>query len=1033
MAKSDGALSAELRAILNAVVEGICGIDTNGNATFCNDALLQMTGYGAEEIEGKNLHELLHHSRPDGSRYPAEDCVFRKAIEAAQAAHLVGEVLWRKDGSCFPAEYWMRVRQEPSTTTRYVVTIKDMSEIQSARDVLRRSEEKFRRMLANAPDVAWTADRNGRTTYISPKVLGMLGYTKEEICAGGAKLWLSSIHPGDFGRVHRAYQGLFGKQGTLDEEYRVRRKDGTWIWVHDRAMGTHEEDGVLCADGFLCDITPRKEAEEKLRYQTAFLEAQSNCTIDGLLVVDPCGQRLMQNQRLGELFKIPAALMADKDDRKMLEYVVTLIKDPEAFLAKVKHLYKHPEETSRDEIELKDGTFLDRYSAPVIDKTGVYYGRIWSFRDITQRKRNEDVLQQLSLAVEQSPVSVVITDPKGNISYVNRKFTACTGYGPEEVVGRNPRILNAGRSSPDLYRDLWSTITQGQVWRGEFCNRKKNGEIYWEAATITPMTNRKGVITHFLAVKEDVTESRRAEEALRASEKRYRLLFERNLAGVVRISLDGRVLDCNQSAARMLGYDSVEEVRGLPTTHFYYEPSDREEVLNQLNSKKTFSHEMRFRRKDDDLLWVIASLAVVDDDAAGGKTIEGTLVDITERKRAEKELRLTQSSLEDASDAIFWMNPQGRIVYANEAACRSLDRSREELLSLSIPDINPLVPKETWKKFWEEVKTQGSITFETSHQTKPGRVFPAEVTANYLEFDGQEYSFAFVRDITERRALESQLRHAQKMEGIGQLAAGIAHEINTPTQFVSDNLTFLRDSWKSTHELLEQYRGAIRSAGETLPAGVAAALQQAEQDCDLDFIASEVPRAIDQSLDGAHRVAKIVRAMKEFSHPDSADKTATDLNKAIESTITVARNEWKYVSEVVKEFDEKLPPVVCYPGDINQVVLNLIVNAAHAIKEGIQEGEKGRITVGTRTRGESVEISVKDTGKGIPEAIRNRIFDPFFTTKEVGKGTGQGLALAYTVVVKKHGGKIWFESEVGKGTTFFITLPIQLADSTREN
>lgn len=290
---------------------------------------------------------------------------------------------------------------------------------------------------------------------------------------------------------------------------------------------------------------------------------------------------------------------------------------------------------------------------------------------------------------------------------------------------------------------------------------------------------------------------------------------------------------------------------------------------------------------------------------------------------------------------------------------------------------------------------------------------------------------ALKEDITEKRALESQLRHAQKMEGIGQLAAGIAHEINTPTQFVMDNLTFLSDSWKSAHDLLEQYRSAARDAASLLPAEVAGRLNEAEQSCDLDFINDEVPRAIEQSLDGSRRVAKIVRAMKEFSHPDSAEKTATDLNRAIESTITVARNEWKYVSEVVKEFDDRLPSVVCYPGDINQVVLNLLVNAAHAIKEKVKDSEKGTITVRTRMVAESVEIAVSDTGSGIPEGIRNRIFDPFFTTKEVGKGTGQGLALAYTVVVKKHGGKIWFETEVGKGTTFFITLPVNAAASAK--
>lgn len=177
-----------------------------------------------------------------------------------------------------------------------------------------------------------------------------------------------------------------------------------------------------------------------------------------------------------------------------------------------------------------------------------------------------------------------------------------------------------------------------------------------------------------------------------------------------------------------------------------------------------------------------------------------------------------------------------------------------------------------------------------------------------------------------------------------------------------DNLTFLKDSWKSTDELLEQYRKAVQDLAASLPVASVNGLQQAEKGCDLEFIREEVPRAIEQSLDGSRRVAKIVRAMKEFSHPDSAEKTATDLNRAIESTITVARNEWKYVSEVATEFDDQLPAVVCYPGDINQVVLNLIVNAAHAIKENVKDGEKGRITVRTRMLGNDVEISVNDTG-----------------------------------------------------------------------
>ena len=252
----------------------------------------------------------------------------------------------------------------PAGQTCHVATIKNITEIEQAKQVLRRSEEKFRRILTTAPDVAWSSDRNGHTIYISPKAESVLGYTTQEIYAGGTHLWLNQIHAEDFGRVNQAYAALFEKHSAYDEEYRIRCKDGSWIWVHDRASGTHEEDGVLYADGFLCDVTARKQAEEELRSKSAFLEAQANSTIDGILVVDRNGNRLMQNQRLGELFSIPTELMADTDDRRMLRYVVTIVKDPECFMAKVTHLYMHPEETSRDEIELKNGMILDRYSWP---------------------------------------------------------------------------------------------------------------------------------------------------------------------------------------------------------------------------------------------------------------------------------------------------------------------------------------------------------------------------------------------------------------------------------------------------------------------------------------------------------------------------------------------------------------------------------------------------------------------------------------------------------------------------------------------
>ena len=276
-------------------------------------------------------------------------------------------------------------------------------------------------------------------------------------------------------------------------------------------------------------------------------------------------------------------------------------------------------------------------------------------------------------------------------------------------------------------------------------------------------------------------------------------------------------------------------------------------------------------------------------------------------------------------------------------------------------------------------------------------------------------------DITEKKIREEQLRQAQKLEGIGQLAAGIAHEINTPTQFVSDNVTFFKESWAALSGLL-----AMVNQLSSEPAPSSAAIEAAARQVDLDYLTREVPRALAETLDGLQRITSIVRAMKEFSHPGSSQKCPTDLNRAIESTLTVTRSEWKYLADVETDLDPNLPPVPCLVDKFNQVILNLLINATHAIGDITENGRwgKGRITVRTRPAGDSVEISIADTGAGVPEAIRHRIFEPFFSTKDVGRGTGQGLALAHTTIVNEHQGKIWFESEVGKGSVFFIRLPL---------
>ncbi len=287
------------------------------------------------------------------------------------------------------------------------------------------------------------------------------------------------------------------------------------------------------------------------------------------------------------------------------------------------------------------------------------------------------------------------------------------------------------------------------------------------------------------------------------------------------------------------------------------------------------------------------------------------------------------------------------------------------------------------------------------------------------------------RTLLEKQRMEHELAQGQKMKAIGQLAAGIAHEINTPTQYIGDNTRFLQDAFAHISTLLDAYDRLLQAAQKD--AVTDQLLNEVEtrlRSTDLGYLGAEIPQAIQQSLEGLQHVSSIVGAINEFSHPGAGRKQAIDFNRAVEAAITLCCNEWKYVAEVVTDFDPQMAPVCCLPSDINRVVVNLVVNAAHAIAEASRNRADGRrqITVRTLRDGPWAEIRVEDTGTGISEEIRDRVFDPFFTTKDVGQGTGQGLAITHAIVAEKHGGTIRFETEVGRGTTFIVRLPIDAAE-----
>lgn len=283
-----------------------------------------------------------------------------------------------------------------------------------------------------------------------------------------------------------------------------------------------------------------------------------------------------------------------------------------------------------------------------------------------------------------------------------------------------------------------------------------------------------------------------------------------------------------------------------------------------------------------------------------------------------------------------------------------------------------------------------------------------------------------LRNEMERRArAEIELRQAQKLESVGRLAAGIAHEINTPVQFVSDSCSFLQTATGDLVLAVERFRDGMREVadGELAPEHARARIAEIEQELDLGYLAEQVPLAIDRSLQGLERVSTIVRSMKEFAHPDQPKLASADLNRALMTTLTVARNEYKYVADLVTQFGD-LPLIQCHLGELNQVFLNIVVNAAHAIEAATASSDRrGTIAVKTSCIEGYAVIEISDDGCGIAPANLDKIFDPFFTTKQIGKGTGQGLAIARSVVVDKHGGRLTVDSELGRGTTFRIELP----------
>ncbi|MCG3117142.1 MAG: PAS domain S-box protein [Candidatus Manganitrophus sp. SA1] len=509
------------------------------------------------------------------------------------------------------------------------------------------------------------------------------------------------------------------------------------------------------------------------------------------------------------------------------------------------------------------------------------------------------------------------------------------------------------------------------------------------------------------ALQKEVAERRRAEDALRLSEERFRKAFDRAPIGMTLTGLDGRWLEVNHAFCQMVGYSEHELVGMNFRAIMNLDDLDANlkgfrELLNR--EKDPFKMEKRFFHKDGRTVWVSVSATVVRDPDGEPLYFVAQLEDLTERKQAKEALQRFQFSMEHAPDAVFFMTREAGFSYVNEQACRSLGYTRDALLSLKLWDIDPVFSKERWEEIIQN--RIDTVHTETLHRRKDGVVFPVEVSARHLWHGDDEFHVAFVRDISERKQIEEQLRHAQKLEAVGQLTGGVAHEFNN---------------------LLTAITGSLALILEQLPVG------------------SELFGLVDVAQKAACRGAGLTRQLLSFSRRSPVDQRPQDLGKEAKEAVHLLRQAIDRQIQIEMKVDPDLWLILADAGQMNQLIMNLCVNSRDALMERMERrtnvptppGWEPCILIRVENievddahcriypnakRGRYVRLTVSDNGSGIDEAIRHRIFEPFFTTKEIGRGTGLGLSAVYGIVAE-HQGWIELQSAKEEGTTFRIYFP----------
>lgn len=1064
--------SQQLRTLFHAADQSPLSVvitDFLGMIEYANPSYCRTMGYAMSDIIGNTLRV----TDPELTPAAVDDDLLR-TITAGD--NWVGELCSRRnDGERF----WENVTISPvrgnDGSIRHFVTFRE-DQTEMRRRIREEAEARFNVVMDNVGEGVVVIDQRGCIESINKATEHTFGYSANEIIGANVSILMAPTDAAYHDRTLDRYLSTGeGKILGVGRELFARRKDGE-IFSIELALGEVASGAERRFIGIIRDISQRKHAEQELRESENRFRDLAGSASDWFWETDADYRLSYVSERIASVLGVkPDAIrghtffeigLGDHDPGQAFDHRNDLAQR-RPFRDVVFHV---------GPATGKDSKTIRISGTPIFDGDTEFIGYRGVGVDVTREAaaefRAKLAQQQLADAIESLVDGIAVFDAEDRLTVCNAEF--------RRAFANLDNLIEPGISFPaiiDACRNGNAFDSEGlgyESWKERRLahHRQASGEPF-----IIHMANGQWILSReyrtqdggVVGVQTDITEMKRREQELDTLRRRYALILDSAGEGIVGLNADGSITFANRTAGTMLGYapeqmignyfDRLVQAPNIPpiAPSAILRPNNAEQVCDDV-----------FWRSDGHSFQVeyLAAPIVEDGQVAGAVVVfrdvtlrlqyEQALAnqhrelerlvaertsELTEevqvRTRTEAALRGSRERLKGITDSLFEgvlvVNRFGYLVFANPSAKRLLDceavagdlegHPLDSLFMVRMANRDLPFTEAPWYR----VTTEG-VTLRDDDAvfvTATGKTLSVAYACSPLSEDGgRRAAIISFRDIEALKHAQRDALQASRLASVGQLAAGIAHEINTPIQFIGDNLRFISDSVGELVGVLAAAKEtATRAAGHAELADTVAHFERTAKQADLPYLMEEIPVAVRQSLEGVSQVARIVLSMKEFSHPGTGSKALVDINHALDTTLTVSRNTWRHAAEISRKFDPALPLVPCYAGEMNQVFLNLIVNAAHAI-ESSGKPLPGVITISTSHKDGLVEILIADTGTGVPDALRERIFDHFFTTKDVGQGTGQGLAICRDVVATKHGGRLDVGGIEGEGAVFIIRLPL---------